>query len=191
MENISYIFREKYNIPSIVASGGYVYCKIKRGMYGFKQATQLTRDQLIDNIKPFGYYSSTQGPNIWVHKTKQTTFCFCVDDFRVKYFSEEDASHLISTLQICYTITIDKVGFNFCGLHLEWSYQQYWVDISMPTYVLKILQKLEHPSQAKHRHAPHRWVPKTYGQKIYLDPPPDTSDLLTQEESTHIQRIVG
>ena len=41
--------RQKYNITSLIAPDGYVYCKIKRGMYGLKQAARLARDQLITN----------------------------------------------------------------------------------------------------------------------------------------------
>ena len=87
---------------------------------------------------------------------KRSEFHRYVDNFRVMYFSEVDASHLINTLQTYYNITIDKTGSNFCGLHLKWNYQQHWVNISMPKYVMKILQKLEHPSPSKHRHVPHR-----------------------------------
>ena len=36
--------REKYYIDNIVAPNGYVYCKIKRGIYGLKQAARLARD---------------------------------------------------------------------------------------------------------------------------------------------------
>ena len=106
------------------------------------------------------------------------------------YFSEDDTSHLINTLQICYNITIDKTWSKFYGLHLEWNYEHHWVDISMPKYVLKMVQKLEHPSSAKNRHVPHRWVNKTYEKKVHLIPTTDTSELLTQEEVTHIQCIV-
>ena len=61
----------------------------------------------------------------------------------------------------------------------------------MPKYVQKILSKLDHPTPSKLRHSPHRWVTKTYGQKVHLAQPEDTSDLLPTEEITHIQRIVG
>ena len=79
--------REKYDIDSIISPDGFVYCKIKRGMYGLKETARLARDQLIENLKPFGYSPSVEAPNIWVHNTRRTKFCLCVDDFGVKYFS--------------------------------------------------------------------------------------------------------
>ena len=33
--------RKEYNADKYIASDGYIYCKIKRGMYGLKQAARL------------------------------------------------------------------------------------------------------------------------------------------------------
>ena len=160
-------------------------------MYGLKQAARLARDQLVKHLQPFGYSPSKHAQNIWVHETRPTKFCLCVDDFGVEYFSEADSNHLIQSLRAAYTITVDKEGANFCGLHLDWDYKNKWVDISMPGYVIKALKKLEHPAPTKPQHSPHRWVPKIYGQKVHLAPSEDTSPSLLSEETRHIQRIVG
>ena len=90
--------REKYNIDSLVAPDGYVYCKIKKGMYGLKQAARLARDQLKAHLAPYGYAPSKLAPNIWVHKDRPTKFCLCVDDFGIKYYDKRDVDHLLSAL---------------------------------------------------------------------------------------------
>ena len=36
--------KEKYNINTVVAKHGDVYCKIIRGMYGLKQTAKLARE---------------------------------------------------------------------------------------------------------------------------------------------------
>ena len=182
--------RKKYDIDSITSPDGYLYCKIKRGMYGLKQAARLARDQLIENLKPFGYSPSVEAPNIWVHTTRRTKCCLCMDEFGVKYFLEEDAQHLIQVLQHSYSITINKTGSNFCGLQLDWNYQEHWVDISMPQYIGIFLAKLEHAAPSRQKHAPHRWVPNIYGSKVHMTQNEDTSDILSDEEATHMQRIV-
>ena len=69
--------RTKYNIDNLISTDGYVYCKIKRDMYGLKQAARLTRDQLINNLAPFDYFLSAQAPNIWIHSSKRTIFFVC------------------------------------------------------------------------------------------------------------------
>ena len=56
--------QKKYNITSLIDPDGYVYCKIKRGMYGINQAARLTREQPIKHLKPYGYFPFPIAPNI-------------------------------------------------------------------------------------------------------------------------------
>ena len=102
--------RTKHNIDKIIAHDGYVYCKAIRGMYGLKQAAKLARDQLITTLAPFGYHPTKESQNIWAHTTRKTRFCLCVDDFGIKYFSKEDADHLLNALKSAYEITVDWKG---------------------------------------------------------------------------------
>ena len=85
-----------------------MYFKIKRGIYGLKQAARLARDQLIQHTNPYDYAPDKHAPNIWTHATQPTKFCLCVDDFGVTYFSETNADHLIHSLKAAYEITINK-----------------------------------------------------------------------------------
>ena len=81
------------------------------------------------------YLSSRNTPNVWIHNTRPTKFCLCVDDFGVTYFTEADEDHLIQSLCTTYTITTDNTGSNFCGLCLDWDYTKRRVDIYMPRYI--------------------------------------------------------
>ena len=56
--------KNKYHIPSLVAEDGFVYCKIKRGMYGLKQAARLAYDNLVTHLKKDGYFLDKYCPNI-------------------------------------------------------------------------------------------------------------------------------
>ena len=85
--------RKKYKITSLIASDSYVYFKIKRGTYGLKQVARLAREQLIKHLKLYRYFPSPIVHNIWIHQSRPTKFCLCVDDFGVKFFSETDANH--------------------------------------------------------------------------------------------------
>ena len=182
--------RQQYNINSLIHIDDYVYCKLQRGMYGLKQAARLARDQLIKNLAPFGYKPHTTSPNIWIHHTRPTKFCLCVDDFGVKYFSENDVQHLLHALQTNYDITINRTGNKFCGLHINWNYQKGFVDVSMRTYVHKALTKLKHPLPKKAQHAPHPWQPINYGKETHLTTP-DNTPYLPTSSIPHIKRIVG
>ena len=47
--------RIKYELDSKLSSDRYIYIKIKKGMYGLKQAAVLAYTHLINNLAPFGY----------------------------------------------------------------------------------------------------------------------------------------
>ena len=67
----------------------------------------------------------------------------------IKHYNEEDLNHLLNALHTKYEIATDRLGTNYIGLTIAWQYEQGHVEISMPDYVLKALQKFQHnpPSQ--------------------------------------------
>ena len=134
-------------------------------MYGLKQAVRLAYDALVTNLKRNGYAPDKYCPNIWTHETRQTTFCLCIDDFGVKYFNQADDEHLITSLRENYEITTDWTGSHFCGLNIDWTYKQGWVNISMIDYVILALHKLQHTFPRRPQLFPHEWTESIYGQK--------------------------
>ena len=79
-------YRKKYEITSIIAPDSYVYFKIKRGTYGLKQAARLAKEKLIKHLKPYRYFPSPIAPDIWMHQSRPTKFCLCVNDFGIIFF---------------------------------------------------------------------------------------------------------
>ena len=47
--------KQRYNLNQKVTDNGYVYIKIKRGMYGLKQAAILAYQHLKSNLAQHGY----------------------------------------------------------------------------------------------------------------------------------------
>ena len=41
----------KYNVLSKIVTDGYIYCQIKKGIYGLKQVARLTYDDLVIHLK--------------------------------------------------------------------------------------------------------------------------------------------
>ena len=108
----------KYKLEEKV-HGNYVYIKIKKGMYGLKQAAVLAYDNLVKNLVQYGYEPIPQTDSFWHHKTRPTKFCLCIDDFDVKYFDKTDINHLITSLQHNYKLSTDFTGRNYCGLTID------------------------------------------------------------------------
>ena len=67
-------------------------------------------------------------------------------------------------------------------MNLEWNYNQHYVDIFMPGYVIKAHQK----------HTTHPLIFFShYGSMVQYTPEPDNPPLLSTSSKTRIQEIVG
>ena len=127
-----------YNLHQMLHNN-YIYIKIKKGMYGLKEAAILAYNKLLHHLTPRGYYPIPGTAGLWRHKTKKIIFCLCVDDFGIKYFNKDDLRHFQDSLKDHFKSHTDWKGENYIGLDLNWNYSQGYVDISMPNYVDKIL----------------------------------------------------
>ena len=154
---------QKYNLQNKV-SNGYIYIKIKKGMYGLKQAALLAYNKLVQHLAPHGYRPVPHSLGLWTHDTRPTSFCLCVDDFGIKYFTKNDANHLLDILKKSFKISTDWEGKNYCGLTIDWNYDDNYADISMPGYIDRVLHRFQHPKPPKPQYAPHTWTAPVYGQ---------------------------
>ena len=76
-----------------------------------------------------GYYPVNLTTELWANKTRKTKFCLCVDDFEVKYFTKDDANHLLDSLKMHYAFLTYCEGRNYLGLTIYWNYSKEYVDI--------------------------------------------------------------
>ena len=99
--------------------------------------------------------------------------------------------HLIHVLKQHYEMKIDWNGEQYCGLHLTWDYENRTVDISMPGYIERVLQRFEHAIPSTPQHAPHAWQKPQYGAKIQYAKGPDTAPQLSLAAKRELQAIIG
>ena len=177
----------------VVEADGNVYFEVRKGIYGLKEAGLLAFQHLVKNLDKDGYEPMKFTPGLWRHRSRPTTFTLCVDDFGVKYFSQEDADHLIAAVKSSYECTVDWTGSLYCGLNLKWDYDQGFMDVSMDGYVRRALKRFEHvPSSSRTQHAPHPWTAPTYGKKTAQRPTKVSSaPPLDQKGTRRIQAITG
>ena len=57
---------KKYNLKPLIFND-HIYVKIKKGMYGLKQAAVLAFYQLSDLLKAEGYYQIPSSLGMWKH----------------------------------------------------------------------------------------------------------------------------
>jgi hypothetical protein len=84
--------QKQYNILDIVHDG-YIYAKIRKGMYGLPQAGILANKLLVKRLA--------------LHMDMKTRplFSLIVDNFGFKYVGKEHTDHLIDTLQLYYPLS--------------------------------------------------------------------------------------
>lgn len=170
---------------------GYVYVVIGKGMYGLKQAGKLANEQLIEFLADHGYAPCPLTPGLWKHETRPINFTLVVDDFGVKYEREEDWFHLTGVLRLKYKISEDRSGSKYCGMKIDWDYQNGTVDISMPGYVERALQRFQHDYKGPPEHAPQPCTTPQYGARIQYAEDLDESPKLVAEQIKRIQEIIG
>ena len=160
-------------------------------MYGLPQAGRIASNRLTAFLAPHGYAPVPITPGLWKHNASDLMFTLVVDDFGVKYTNTADAEHLITTLKQLYSVSEDWTGAKYCGLTLDWDYTNRTVDVSIPGYIERALQRFQHPPPTRPEHAPHAWQKPVYGAMTQYAPDPDNAPALDATFSKHLQEVLG
>ena len=123
------------------------------------QSGRLANDYLREKLRPAGYFEVKHTPGLWKHVSRPIQFSLVVDDFGVKYSRKEDVDHLIETLKKDFTLSEDWEGDLYCGITLKWDYVKRTLDISMPGYIKKALQRYKHARSARIQYSPYPAAP--------------------------------
>jgi hypothetical protein len=169
----------------------HVYVEIQKGMYGLPQAGRLANDRLIAFLAPKGYAPVPITHGLWKHNASDLMFTLVVDDFGIKFTNTADAEHLMTTLKELYTVSEDWDGAKYCGLTLNWDYTNRTVDISIPGYIERALQRFQHPTPSRPEHAPHAWQKPIYGAKTQYAPGPDSAPAIDATDTKRLQEVLG
>jgi hypothetical protein len=100
----------------------------------------------------------------------------------VKYVGHEHADHLIQCIKETYELTKDLTRDLYCGIKLDWDYNARTLNILMPGYITKLLQKYKHCVPPKPQHCPYSPLPRQYGAKAQAPIPIDISPKLSHKK---------
>ena len=139
------------------AKNSFVYLEIRRAIYGLPKSGALTNKLLQKCLAPHGYYEVAHTPGLWRHVTRPISFSLVVDNFGVKSVGKRHAQHLIDTLKKWYQLI-------YCGINLDWNYEERYLDISIWSYIKKVLTRFGHTKPDKPQHSPFKAFPKKYGE---------------------------
>jgi hypothetical protein len=130
-------------------------------------------------------------PGLWKHTSRPISFTLVVDNFGVKYTNQGDVDHLIGSLKKDYELTEDWDSNLYCGIKLKWDYDARTLDILMPGYIIKQLQKYKHASPPRPQHCPYLPELKGYGNDAQRPLQKDNSPPLSKEDIKHVQWVMG
>jgi hypothetical protein len=168
---------------------GSVLFEVNKGMYGLPQAGLLAQKRLIAHLASAGYHQCKHVPCLFEHESSGTQFTLVVDDFGIKYCTEEGARHLLDTLAALYPITTDWTGGKYLGITIRFGADPRgkYVALSIPGYVAKQLLRFK-PTGTPHAASPSVYTPPVMGRQTTTV---DHGRELTPVEHTRIQAIVG
>jgi hypothetical protein len=110
----------EYKLREKTTKNGSIYIRANHGMYGLPQAGLLANKLLEKCLNKHGYQQSKLTPGLWKHNTRPIQFTLVVNDFGVKYISNEHAQYLKNALEEHYKLTCDWTGKWYIGITLDW-----------------------------------------------------------------------
>jgi hypothetical protein len=113
------------------------------------------------------------------------------DNFGVKYDNKDDVNHLIKCLKEKYELANDWDGTLYCGIKLNCNYHNRTLDVLMPGYIIKQLQKYKHAIPTKPQHCSYTPQPCQFGSDVHYLLPIDTPPPLLDANIKHIQGVIG
>ena len=84
-----------------------------------------------------------------------------------------------------------RKGTLYCGITLDWNYKQHHLDISMPKYIPKLLQRFKHKAPTHPQHSLYQASPKTYWAAAQYPMTVYTNNKVNEPRIKNIKRIVG
>jgi len=166
--------------------------RIGSTIYGLKSAGRLSQDRLITHLSEHGYHQAVHTPCLFIHKSNGIAFTLVVDDFLVKYKTQQSADHLIDTLRKLYIITVDTaLKQKYVGITIDYNMVKGQMDLSMPGYITNALTRFN-KLDIKGANSPIVYTPPVYGAKsqtLPADAP--AASPLSKDEVKLLQEIIG
>jgi hypothetical protein len=90
-----------------------------------------------------------------------------------------------------YTVSTNWKGALYCGIYLDWDYEQRTVQLTIPNYIQQALHNFQHNTPTWPQNAPYPWRAPTFGTKTQLTPPPNKTPLSEKKQITRTQQVLG
>jgi hypothetical protein len=199
LEEYEYVHIPLYLIPESIMdlydlhnklSNGHVYAEVRKEMYRLPQAGRLDNEKLRKFLEPHGYVPCHVTPGLWKQVDSNLMFTLVVDNFGVCYTNRANVERLLKILKQDYELTTDWEGTRYVRLTLDWDYANGHVNISMPGYVQRALQRFDHNKPRRAQDSPHEWTAPIYGSSQQYAAQ-DNTPALDLKDVKRVQEVLG
>ena len=114
-------------------------CRSTQGcVYGLLHMGLLAPWLLGEILGKHVYCQLATTPVFLKHKRRQISFMLTVNDFRVKYICKEYSDNLEAAVEEEYEVSNNWEGTKYCVLAINWNYEIWEVNISMPQDISEV-----------------------------------------------------
>ena len=99
---------------------GYIYGRLKRGVWGLVQAGIIAHKLLKVHLKSYVCAPANITQGIWTHHYRQINSTLLLDEFGMNSRDKKDVDRIIASLRAKYEVTQDCTGGIYCGITLKW-----------------------------------------------------------------------
>lgn len=127
--------------PGFMSSNVNDVCRLRRSLYGLKQAARVWNHRIDGVFKKLGFHSSTADPCLYVRRTKNgfLYLLIYVDDIVVVVRTESEYRALVAALKEEFKITeLGDLRF-FLGLQVRKKNGRY--SLNQRSYIIKVLSR--------------------------------------------------
>lgn len=128
--------------PGVAAEGENMVCRLRKGLYGLKQAARIWNHKLDDTLKKMGFYPSVNDSCLYVKRScdgKVSYIAVYVDDFVIVCNTEEEYDAIIKDLNRHFKVTSLGDIKHFLGIQVNRTEEH--ISLNQATYIRKMLTR--------------------------------------------------
>ena len=168
-----------------------MYLESRQAIYSSPHAGAIANKLLRKCLAPTSNYECVHTPGLWWHVTRPIQFTLVVDDFGLKYIGNKHVEHLIKALKKDYKLAKDWESNLYCGITLDWNYEEGYLDISIPGCTEKLIQRVRHEKPKKPQHNPYQDPPQIFGTSAQNTVLPKKSAELDERIFRRVQQVIS
>ena len=151
-----------------LSNNGFLWFEITNVIYGLTQVRRLANKLPTKQLSNMDFPNKTHPKTVAPQNMPNKCFAVC---WRIWNWLHKQGrqKYLIKSIKKNYEVVAEDWNGNlFFGISLNWNYQDRTVDLCIPGYIGKVLQKFQHKNPTKSVNQPYKHTKATSGAKKQL-----------------------